>query len=93
MSETTNEVKIDIVELGGKIDRMADNIEVVKQRCEEITVSMNSVKKAVYDPDQGLYARLRELEQWKENTSRILWVITTSVIGLATATVWHTFFK
>jgi len=93
MAETTNEVKIDIVELGGKIDRMADNIEVVKQRCEEITVSMNSVKKAVYDPDQGLYARLRELEQWKENTSRILWVITTSVIGLATATVWHTFFK
>jgi hypothetical protein len=89
----SNEVKIDIVELGGKIDRMADNIEVVKQRCEEMAGSLGSVKKAVYDPDQGLYARLRELEQWKENTSRILWVITTSVIGLSTATVWHTFFK
>lgn len=91
MSDT--EVKIDIVELGGKIDRMADNIEVVKQRCEEMAVSLSSVKKAVYDPDQGLYARLRELEQWKESTSRIIWVITTSTVGLATATVWHTFFK
>ena len=93
MSDATNEVKIDIVELGGKIDRMADNIEVVRQRCEEMATSLAHVKKAVYDPDQGLYARLRELEQWKENTARILWVITTSVIGLATATVWHTFFK
>ncbi len=93
MSDTNNEVKIDIVELGGKLDRMADNIEVVKQRCEEMATSLSSVKKAVYDPDQGLYARLRELEQWKENTSRVIWVITTSVIGLSTATVWHTFFK
>ncbi len=91
MSDT--EVKIDIVELGGKIDRMADNIEVVKQRCEEMTLSLGSVKKAVYDPDQGLYARIRELEQWKENTSRIIWVITTSVVGLASATVWQTFFS
>jgi hypothetical protein len=91
MSDT--EVKIDIVELGGKIDRMADNIEVVKQRCEEMALSLGSVKKAVYDPDQGLYARLRELEQWKENTSRIIWVITTSVVGLATATLWQTFFS
>ena len=93
MSDTSSEVKIDIVEFGGKIDRMADNIEVVKQRCEEMATSLNSVKKAVYDPDSGLYARLRELEQWKEGTSKIIWVITTSVIGLATATVWHTFFN
>jgi len=89
----SNEVKIDIVELGGKLDRMADNIEVVKQRCEEMAISLGSVKKAVYDPDQGLYARLREIEQWKENTSRIIWVITTSIIGLAVATVWQTFFN
>ena len=93
MPDSTNEVKIDIVELGGKLDRMADNIEVVKQRCEEMAISLGSVKKAVYDPDQGLYARLREIEQWKANTSRIIWVITTSIIGLAVATVWQTFFN
>lgn len=90
MSE--EEIKIDIVELNGKLDRMADNLEVVRDRCEEISICVNKVKKAVYDPDQGLYARLRELEQWKAQTSRVLWVITTSVIGLATATLWKTFF-
>jgi hypothetical protein len=90
MSE--EEIKIDIVELNGKLDRMADNLVVVRDRCEEISICVNKVKKAVYDPDQGLYARLRELEQWKAQTSRILWVITTSVIGLATATLWKVFF-
>jgi hypothetical protein len=90
MSE--EEIKIDIVELNGKLDRMADNLEVVRDRCEEIAICVNKVKKAVYEPDQGLYARLRELEQWKAQTSRVLWVITTSVIGLATATVWKNFF-
>ena len=88
-----SEVKIDIIELSGKIDRMADSVEVVRQRCEEMANSLGSVKKSVYDPDQGLYARLRELEQWKEGTSKVIWVITTSIIGLATATVWQTFFN
>jgi len=87
------DIKIDIVELGGKLDRMADSIDAVKDKCEEIAVAVSGVKRAVYDPDQGLYARVRELEQWKESTAKIIWVITTSVIGLATATVWHTFFK
>jgi hypothetical protein len=90
MSE--EEIKIDIVELNGKLDRMADNLEVVKDRCDEIVVCVNKVKKAVYAPDEGLYARLRELEQWKDQTARILWVITTSVIGLASATAWKMFF-
>tara|TARA_B100000902_G_C27182726_1_gene849772 strand:- start:601 stop:873 length:273 start_codon:yes stop_codon:yes gene_type:complete len=90
MSE--EEIKIDIVELNGKLDRMADNLEVVKDRCDEIAVCVNKVKKAVYAPDEGLYARLRELEQWKDQTARILWIITTSVIGLASATAWKMFF-
>lgn len=93
MSESNEEIKIDIVALNGKLDRLVDSLDAVKEKCEDISICVNKVKKAVYDPDQGLYARLRELEQWKENTSRIIWVITTSIVGLATATVWHTFFK
>jgi hypothetical protein len=90
MSE--EEIKIDIVELGGKIDRMIDNLSAVKDRCDEIAVCVNKVKKAVYEPDQGLYARIRELEQWKNQASKFLWVITTSVVGLITATVWKSIF-
>jgi len=87
------EMKIDIVELNGKLDRITDNIETVKIKCDDISICVNKVKKAVYEPDQGLYARLREIEQWRDNTSKIIWVITTSVLGLSTATIWHTFFK
>jgi len=54
---------------------------------------IGKIKEAVYNPDEGLYARLRNLEQWKETSSKITWVIMTSIIGLASATVWHTFFK
>lgn len=90
MSE--EEIKIDIVELGGKIDRMIDNLHAVRERCDEIAVCVNKVKKAVYEPDQGLYARLRELEQWKEQASKFLWVITTSLAGLITATLYNTLF-
>jgi len=90
MSE--EEIKIDIVELSGKIDRMSDNLLVVRDRCDEIAICVNKVKKAVYEPDEGLYARIRELEQWKDQSSKILWIITTSVVGLATATIWKSFF-
>lgn len=90
MSE--EEIKIDIVELGGKIDRMIDNLHAVRERCDEIAVCVQKVKKAVYEPDQGLYARVREMEQWKEQASKFLWVITTSIVGLITATVWRLLF-
>lgn len=93
MSDEIKDIEIDIVSMSGKLDRIADSIDIVKDRCDEISVCVQRVKKAVYEPDQGLYARIREIEQWKESTSRIIWVIMTSIVGLATATVWHTFFK
>ena len=87
------EIKIDIVELNAKLDRMTDSLDTLKEKCDDIAICVNKVKKAVYEPDQGLYARLRELEQWKDTTARVLWIISTSIIGLMTATIWHTFFK
>tara|TARA_R110000851_G_scaffold260049_1_gene412602 strand:- start:118 stop:408 length:291 start_codon:yes stop_codon:yes gene_type:complete len=86
------EIKVDIVELNGKIDRMTDSLDVVKTSIEDIAAGINKLKTAVYNPDEGLYARLRELESWKEQTARVLWLIATSVVGLATATAWKVFF-
>ena len=43
-------------------------------------------KEAVYNPDEGLHARIRALETWKENSSRVIWMF-TAVIGLASAVV------
>ena len=43
------------------------------------------IKEAVYNPDQGLYARLRELESWKQTSSRMIWTLFTTVVGLVGA--------
>ena len=43
------------------------------------------LKEAVYNPDEGLYARLRELESWKHTSSRMIWTLFTTVVGLVGA--------
>ena len=92
MSE--DDVKMtDIVEIDGKLDRLADSMDSLRHCQLRMTEDISKIKEAVYNPDQGLYARLRAIEQWKDQTSKVVWVITTSVIGLACATIWHTFFK
>mgnify|MGYP003113684510 CR=1 FL=1 len=70
-----------IMELKGSVERMAE-------RQEEMVDDVKKIKEAVYNPDEGLYARLRALEQWKENQSKIQWAVITTVIGLVAATVY-----
>ena len=70
-----------ILDLKGQIERMAE-------RQEEMVEDVKKIKEAVYNPDEGLYARLRALEQWKENQSKVQWAVVTTVIGLVAATVY-----
>jgi predicted nucleic acid-binding Zn-ribbon protein len=70
-----------IMELKGQIERMSE-------RQEEMVEDVKKIKEAVYNPDEGLYARLRAIEQWKQNQSKVQWAITTTVIGLVIATVY-----
>ena len=81
-----------IMELHGKLDIMMQNINTVKDKQEEMAEDISQIKQAVYHPDSGLYARLRELEQWKETSSRLLWMIITSVITLTVATIYKATF-
>ena len=70
-----------IMELKGQIERMSE-------RQEEMVEDVKKIKEAVYNPDEGLYARLRALEQWKDNQSKVQWAVITTVIGLVAATVY-----
>jgi len=70
-----------IMELKGQIERMSE-------RQEEMVEDVKKIKEAVYNPDSGLYARLRELEQWKEAQAKVQWTIITTVIGLVAATIY-----
>jgi len=70
-----------IMELKGSVERMSE-------RQEEMVEDVKKIKEAVYNPDSGLYARLRALEQWKESQSKIQWAVVVTLIGLVTTTVY-----
>jgi len=70
-----------IMDLKGSVERMAE-------RQEEMVEDVKKIKEAVYNPDQGLYARLRALEQWKASQSKIQWAVVVTLIGLVTTTIY-----
>ena len=59
----------------------------MKDKQEEMAEDCAKIKEAVYNPDQGLYARLRELEAWKRTSSKMIWTLFTTVVGLIGAFV------
>jgi hypothetical protein len=81
-----------LVELSGKIQTVLD-----KQ--EELADNVSKIKEAVYNPDSGLYARLKELdiriiqlETWKAANSKVMWLVGGSVAGLLVKTIWTVLF-
>ena len=71
-----------LIELNGKLERMMDGIEIVKERQVEMADDVAKIKEAVYNPDEGIYARIRELEAFKKQSSKLIWIIVTTLIGL-----------
>jgi len=77
-----------LIDLNAKMERLMLGIDSVKEKQDEMAVDIGKIKEAVYNPDEGLYARLRELEAWKKNSSRLIWIIITALAGLTTASFW-----
>ena len=71
-----------VLELTRKLDKLCLAIETVRDRQDEMIENVAKIKEAVYNPDQGLYARIRELETWKRTSSRMIWTLFTTMIGL-----------
>ena len=76
-----------ILELTRKLDKLCLAVETVKDRQDEMMENVGKIKEAVYNPDEGLYARIRALESWKDSSSRVIWTLFTAVIGLTSAVV------
>ncbi len=84
----SNDLDRDLVlELTRKLDKLCLAVETVKDRQDEMLENVAKIKEAVYNPDEGLYARIRALESWKDSSSRVIWTLFTAVIGLASAVV------
>ena len=72
-------------EIQKSLDRLCNSIDTLKEKQEEANMAIGKIKEAVYDPDQGLYARLRELESWKSTSSKMIWTLFTAVVSLISA--------
>tara|TARA_B100000073_G_C23514169_1_gene485073 strand:+ start:349 stop:621 length:273 start_codon:yes stop_codon:yes gene_type:complete len=81
------ESKVCMLEMQTKLDRICSGMDVMKDKQEEMAEDVAKIKEAVYNPDQGLYARLRELEAWKRTSSKMIWTLFTTVVGLIGAFV------
>ena len=80
--EMDSQAETALIELNGKFERVMDNIEIVKDKQEEMASDIVKIKEAVYNPDEGIYARIRDLESFKRQVSKTLWIIMTALIGL-----------
>ena len=52
------------------IQELRGDLQRIAEKQDEMNEDVKKIKEAVYNPDSGLYARLRDLEQWKETYSK-----------------------
>ncbi len=67
-------------------------IEKMSERQDEMLDDVKKIKEAVYNPDSGIYARLRALEMWKETQVKFQTPVILTLIGLVTATIYKIVF-
>ena len=91
MDNQSYELKEAFIRLESQLDRMMDGIGVVKSEIESMAEDITKIKEAVYNPDQGIYARLRELEAWKATNTKAMWIVFATVIGMACTQAWELF--
>ena len=80
--EQTQNLLTSIIEMKNNLERMAE-----KQ--EEMHDDVKKINEAIYNPDQGIYARLRAIETWKESMSKVIWTIGTGFIALVLNTLYQ----
>ena len=78
---------------------LANKIETLIDKQEELAENISKIKEAVYNPDKGLYARLNKLdirllslESWKSNNTRMIWILASIGAGLLGTTIWQAIF-
>ena len=63
------------------------NIRHMDSKQDEMINDVKSIKEAIYNPETGLYARVRDLEQWQENMSRVIWTVGLGFLGLVSKAI------
>ena len=90
MSDKMNtSTAVEFTELKGHLQRIEDAIMTMKEKNEEMADDVSKIKEAIYNPDEGIYSRLKELEAWKSSMSRVLWLLATGALGSLGVALWE----
>ena len=90
MSDKMNtSTAVEFTELKGQLQRIEDAIMTMKEKNEEMAEDVSKIKEAIYNPDEGIYSRLKELEAWKASMSRVLWLLATGALGSLCVALWE----
>jgi hypothetical protein len=58
------------------------NIKHMDTKQDQMIDDLKTIKEAIYNPETGLYARVRDLEQWQEGMSKVIWTVGLGFLGL-----------
>ena len=75
-------------ELKDAIVNLTHQIQRMSEKQDEMYQDVRQIKEAIYNPDQGLYARVRDLEQWQSKMSRVAWIFGSSIVALVAKTLY-----
>lgn len=70
--KSTVDTAVGFTELRGHLQRIEDMIKSVKDKQEEMSEDITKIKEAIYNPDQGIYSRLKEVELKVKDHDKII---------------------
>tara|TARA_R110000824_G_scaffold133670_2_gene296495 strand:+ start:3032 stop:3316 length:285 start_codon:yes stop_codon:yes gene_type:complete len=74
--------KILATEVKAGLELLSVKMDDIKEKQEEVAAVVNRVEKSLYEPDQGLYARIRDLEQWQQQQTKMMKIIGTATLSM-----------
>jgi methylase of polypeptide subunit release factors len=84
MAYSTEDLRDLIIELDKKIDRVVSNMDYIRAKQDETNIDLARIK----DPDNGLFSRVKTLENWKDMHSKITIGAITTLSALAIKQLW-----
>tara|TARA_R110002060_G_scaffold32543_1_gene43135 strand:+ start:164 stop:466 length:303 start_codon:yes stop_codon:yes gene_type:complete len=62
-------------------EKLLSGLEVINNNQNQMGEDVAKIKEAVYNPDVGLYARLRIVEEEKKRASKLGWLVLSVFVG------------
>ena len=66
---------------------IATKMQVLLDKQDELAENISKIKEAMYNPDAGIYERLKFVEESRRNSTRLVWFVFTVLVGSLVASL------